>query len=415
MITAFEGLDADRIREIDLFAPSLKSDPLPLFADWVTYEPFYAMIGGTPAAVVTRYGDVAAAFADHEKLTSEKPRLPGLEKMDYFNGELNIAFSDPPVHTRLRKTLSSPLMPNAIRAFQPTVQRIADELLDAIDGDAMEVMSHLALPAARSVMLGALLGLPESDFEIFVTLTHEMFSLGDQPEGAGHPPSYKAAWAAARAYIDAVIDREQAEPSEGVIGQLARAHRDGVLSRGEMVAQMITLYAGGTSPIATLVGSVLLMLARHPDQLALLRREPARMDAAIDEVLRYHSPGLFNFRFARADFDLNGLFVPGGMPVYMVGHAANFDPAVYDDPFRFDIARERKPLLVFGRGIHFCIGFHVARMVTRTMIAATLDQFDQIELAEPVIDYTGNPQERAPVAVHLRVSRSPRLSREVGT
>lgn len=398
-------LDPTRMRDIDLFAPSLKSDPLPAFAEWVRYEPFYATIAGAPAAVVTRYRDVAAAFADHEKLSNEKPRLPGWEKLDYFNGELNIAFSDPPVHTRLRKTLASPLLPTAIGPLKHAAHRIATELLDQVEGDTIEAMEQLALPAARKVMLGALLGLPEDDFGIFVTLTHEMFSLGDQPEGAGHPPSYTAAWAAAQRYIDAVIDREQTAPSDGVIGELARAHRDGVLSRGEMVAQMITLYAGGTSPIATLIGSALLMLARHPEQLALLRAEPERMEAAIDEVLRYHSPGLFNFRFARQDFDLNGLFVPAGMPVYMVGHAANFDPEVYADPFRFDIARDRKPLLVFGRGIHFCIGFHVAKLVTRTVLAAALDRYPQIALADPVIDYTGNPQERAPVAVRLRISR----------
>ncbi|CAH0497627.1 cytochrome P450 [Novosphingobium sp. CECT 9465] len=405
-VPELHGLDISRLRDIDLFAPSLKSDPLPAFREWVRYEPFYAIIAGAPAAVVTRYHDVAAAFSDHEKLSSEKPRLAGWERLDYFNGELNIAFSDPPVHTRLRKTLASPLLPSAVRPLTAAIQHIVSSLLDRVEGDTMEVMSQLALPAARNVMLGALLGLPEADFDIFITLTHEMFSLGDQPEGAGHPPSYEAAWASARHYIDAVIDREQAAPTDGVIGQLARAYRDGTLSRGEMVAQMITLYAGGTSPIATLIGSALLMLARHPEQLALLRAEPHRMEATIDEVLRYHSPGLFNFRFAREDFDLNGLFVPAGMPVYMVGHAANFDPDIYDDPFAFDIARERKPLLVFGRGIHFCIGFHVARLVTRTVLEATLERFPQIVLADAEIEYTGNPQERAPVAVRLQVARS---------
>ena len=373
-IAHIRALDESRMREIDLFSPSLKSDPLTAFAEWVRYEPFYATIAGATAAVVTRYRDVAAAFADHEKLTSEKPRLPGWEKLDYFNGELNIAFSDPPIHTRLRKTLASPLLPNAISPLKPAVERITRDLLDRIDGNTMEVMAQLALPVARSVVLGALLGLPESDFGIFVTLTHEMFSLGDQPDGSGHPPSYKAAWAAARDYIDAVIDREQVAPTDGVIGELARAHRDGVLTRGEMVAQMITLYAGGTSPIATLIGSALLMLARHPEQLALLRAEPGRMEAAIDEVLRYHSPGLFNFRFARDDFDLNGLFVPAGMPVYMVGHAANFDAEVYEDPFRFDIARKRKPLLVFGRGIHFCIGAPLARIELQLSASAFMSR-----------------------------------------
>ncbi len=402
----FSGLDQARFRNIDLFAPELKSDPVPFFSEWLREGLCYANISGTPSAVATRYHDVATAFADHENLTNEKPRLAGWEKLDYFNGELNIAFSDPPVHTRLRKTLAPLLLPSAIQRLEPKVVEIANQLLVKAGGNTLEVMSQLALPVARNAVLGALLGLPEEDFAVFVALTEEMFSLGDLPAGAGHPASYKAAWAAALSYIDDIVEREHMAPSHSPVGLLVDAHQRGVLTRGEIVAQLVTLYAGGTSPIATLIGSTMLMLARHPDQLSLLRARPALLDAAIDEVLRYHSPGLFNFRFARRDFNFNGLPVLEGMPVYIVGHAANFDSAIYSNPYKFDILRERKPLLAFGRGIHFCIGFHTARMVTRAVIGVVLDSFRNFALNDetPTI-YTGNPQERAPVSITLKVER----------
>jgi len=401
------ALDPARFREIDLFAPALKIDPRAMFAEWLGHGSFYANISGTPSAVVTRYHDVAEAFADHERLSSEKPRLAGWEKLDYFNGELNIAFSDGAVHDRLRKTLASPLMPTAIRVLGQRVSRVAERLLDHVDGPEFEAMAQLAVPAARMAILGELLGLPEADFHIFIELTEAMFGLGDLAAGEAHPPAYTAAWAAALDYIDAIIAREQVAPSHGVVGQLVCAHDEGILSRGEIVAQLITVYGGGTSPIATLIGATLLMLARYPDQQRALRANPALLDAALDEVLRFHSPGLFNFRFAARDFDLNGLPILAGMPVYMIGHAANFDPEVYDRPFEFDIMRERKPLLAFGRGVHFCIGFHVARLVTRKVLGALFERFDSFALnTDQPICYGGNLQERAPVAVPLVVCRS---------
>jgi cytochrome P450 len=401
------GLDPARFREIDLFAPALKTDPRPIFAEWLRDGSFYAAISGTPSAVLTRYRDVADAFADHDRLSNEKLRLPGWEKLDYFNGELNIAFSDAPVHDRLRKTLAPPLLPTAIRALEERVTHVAETLLDRIDGDQFEAMTQFAQPASRTAILGELLGLPEADFDIFIKLTEAMFGLGDLALGSAHPPAYTAAWAGALDYIDVVVAREHVSPSRGIVSQLVRAHREGVLSRGEMVAQFVTVYAGGTSPISTLIGSTLLMLARHPDQQRALRNKPAMLDAALDEVLRFHSPGLFNFRFARHDFELNGLPILKDMPVYMIGHAANFDGEVYDRPFEFNIMRVRKPLLAFGRGVHFCIGFHAARMVTRKVLGALFNRFESFELseAEP-IRYTGNPQERAPLAVPLAVRRS---------
>lgn len=406
-VLAMDGLDPGRFRDIDLFAPELKVDPRARFAEWLRDGSFYAVISGTPSAVLTRYRDVAEAFADHERLSSEKPRLPGWEKLDYFNGELNIAFSDGAPHDRLRKSLAPPLLPTAIRALETRVVGVAEALLDDIAGDEFDAMAQLALPAARTAILGELLGLPEADFPIFINLTEAMFGLGDLPAGAAHPPSYTAAWAAALDYIGSIIAREQSAPSRGVVSQLVRAHHDGDLSRGEIVAQLITLYAGGTSPIATLIGSTLLMLARHPDQQQALRDNPALLDAALDEALRFHSPGLFNFRFARHDFDLNGLPIKAGMPVYMIGHAANFDADIYDRPFEFDILRERKPLLAFGRGVHFCIGFHAARMVTRVVLRALFNRFESFAVkADAQIHYTGNPQERAPAAVPLVVRRS---------
>ena len=92
-------LDQSRIFDFDLLDPRLKSNPLPIFAEWLRRERFYAIVDGIPSAVVACYEDVLAVFSDHSRFSSEKPRLPGWERIDYFNGGVNIAFSDPPVHT----------------------------------------------------------------------------------------------------------------------------------------------------------------------------------------------------------------------------------------------------------------------------------------------------------------------------
>ena len=122
----------------------------------------------------------------------------------------------------------------------------------------------------------------------------------------------------------------------------------------------------GIGTTSNVLAGALWLLARHPAQKQLLISNPALLDSAIEECLRYHSSGLVAFvRFATCDTDVGGTRILKDMPVYVSPQAAGFDPGEVEDPFRFDITRTRRTPLVFGGGIHHCIGQRLARHILR--------------------------------------------------
>jgi cytochrome P450 len=137
----------------------------------------------------------------------------------------------------------------------------------------------------------------------------------------------------------------------------------------------------GIETTANLIGNVTVELLRNPDQLDLLLADPALVDAAIEESLRYDSPFQFVFRETTSDIELSGVTIPGGSIVLNMIGAANHDPAHFKDPDRFDITR--KPAHVgFGQGIHFCLGAALARMEARAALRGILPHLREFALDE---------------------------------
>jgi cytochrome P450 PksS len=145
-----------------------------------------------------------------------------------------------------------------------------------------------------------------------------------------------------------------------------------------MVVQL--LYAGHETT-RNLIGNGLYSLLEHPDQLERLRREPALVPTAVEEVLRYEPPIVFTSRVALEPDDIAGVAIPAGALLQVALVAANRDPEAFPDPDRFDIARGENPHLTFGFGAHFCLGASIARMEGRVAFETLLGRFRRIEFA----------------------------------
>jgi cytochrome P450 len=193
--------------------------------------------------------------------------------------------------------------------------------------------------------------------------------------------------AMARIYFQRLFELRRSNPGDDLTSQLLQAEEDGSkLSSDELIANIILLFGAGHATTVNLIGNGLLALYRHPDQLALLKANPALITNAIEEFLRYDSSVQLTGRVALEDIDdLGGKKIPKGETVLCLLGSANRDPAVYPDrPETLDIVRPNVRPLSFGGGIHFCLGAQLARIEAEVAIATLLRRLPDLRLDDPV-------------------------------
>ena len=196
---------------------------------------------------------------------------------------------------------------------------------------------------------------------------------------------------------------EASKPTEGLINALTTAEIDGDrFSVEEVVANVIVTMVGGQETTTNLIGNGLLALLRHPDQLERLRSDPALLDSAVEELLRYESPSQHTARLAPAGAVLGGKEIPEGDAVIAVMGAGNRDPERFPDPDRLDLGRQDNRHLAFGWAGHFCFGAPLARIEGQLAFEAMLSRFSELSLA---------PDEDDPVATQPGVARANRAAR----
>jgi cytochrome P450 len=290
---------------------------------------------------------------------------------------------DPPDHTRLRGLVSREFTPRRVERLREGVERMCDELLDDIaDTGEVDLMDTLAFPLPVRV-IGELLGVPEADRDGFRPL---VLAAAKSIEPDMTEEEFAAADAAGQQqadYFTQLIADRTAHPEDDLLSALI-AVRDGTdrLDEEELIATAILLFAAGFETTTNLIGNGIVTLLQHPDQLALLRRDPSLLASAVDEILRVESPVQLDLRIAFDDVDLADQRIQAGDAVVTMLGAANRDPAKIPEPDRFDITRGDVPLMSFATGIHYCLGANLARMEGRVVLQRLLDRFNTIELVD---------------------------------
>lgn len=168
-----------RVHQVDVWG--IKHDPIPFYLDWLERGPFYTVMdGGVPSAVFARYRDVEAIHRDYQRFSSVKPKVAGLERLDYFNGQPNLAYVDPPDHTRLRRLVQPAFSPRLVEGLLPGIGAKIDELLARAEmsGPGVEFMSQMAHPLSAATLLGLFLGVPDDGHAVFDELTNAIYLIG---------------------------------------------------------------------------------------------------------------------------------------------------------------------------------------------------------------------------------------------
>jgi pimeloyl-[acyl-carrier protein] synthase len=298
---------------------------------------------------------------------------------------------DAPDHTRLRKLASRGFLNKYIQSLRPHIEEIVGQCLADIEEgtEQFDVVEKLAneLPA---IVIAEMLGLPEKDRAQFQAWSNDLIGLTkiEQPalvERAG------VASEELQAYLAGIIDSKRTNPGEDFITQLIAAEEEGDrLNADEMYSTCALLLGAGHETTTRLIGNGLYLLLKHPEQLAMLRKDRSLMDNAIEEMLRYEPPVQFMPRFAREDLEFYGNKVKKDQLLLVVIASANRDETANPESEKFDITRENVKHVSFGHGMHLCLGLALARMEASVAFNALLDRFPNMSMSEQDVVWSDN-------------------------
>jgi cytochrome P450 len=300
---------------------------------------------------------------------------------------------DPPDHTRLRGLVVKAFTARRVEDMRPRIQQIVDETLNAIvDSGRMDLIDDFAFRLPVTIICD-MLGIPEEHREVFYKSSRDGGRLLDPvPLSPAEIAEANAGNLMAQAYFQQLFELRRRSPGDDLTTQLVQAEEDGSkLSNEELTANIILLFGAGHETTVNLIGNGLLALHRNPDQLALLKANPALITNAIEEFLRYDSSVQLTGRVTLEDIDdLGGKKIPKGETVLCLLGSANRDPAAYPDrPDQLDITRPNVRPLSFGGGIHFCLGAQLARIEAEVAISTLLRRLPDLRL-----DDVENPEWR---------------------
>jgi cytochrome P450 len=338
---------------------------------------------GHEATMVSRYADVRELHGDPQRFRLDAvPATPGMIAAGHDTEEFrrrqagNLLGQDPPDHTRLRRMLTGEFTVKRMKRLVPRVEEIVNEHLDAMAqaGPPAELVGDFALPVP-SMVICELLGVPYGDRGDFTARSSRQLDstidVGERMRLADE----------ARAYMTDLVVRHRADPGEDLLGMLIREHAADITD-AELVGIGNLLLIAGHETTSNMLSLGTLALLEHPDQLARVRDDPASVDAAVEELLRWLT--VVHGGFPRAA--TQDTTVGGQRADHQLAHgdgvaAANRDPQVVERGDELDITRTPAPHLAFGHGIHHCLGAPLARIEMRVAFPALLQRFPTLHLA----------------------------------
>ena len=388
----------------DPYDYEIDADPHPIWRRMREEQPLYRNERYGFWAL-SRFEDVWAAY--HDTATFSSSHGVQLETLDEPVKHASMIFLDPPEHDRLRKLVSRAFTPRRVRDLEASVTALVDSHLEQFVGaeqfDYIEQFGALVPP----MVIGELLGVPASDHDQLRHWFDDLLHRDEHSTG----PSERAMTAALATfeYVTAMIAERRRAPGDDLMSALLEADLDddGAARRLddlEVMSFVVLLAGAGVETVARLLSWAAVVLARNPDQRALLAQDPTLISNGIEELLRYEAPSPVNGRWVTRPFEVYGTVVPAESKILLLNGSANRDPREFADPDRFDVRRVIKRHITFGYGAHYCLGAALARLEGRIALARTLARFPiwEIDDTELVPVHTSTVRGFASVPIHLR-------------
>ncbi|MEU5404106.1 cytochrome P450 [Streptomyces sp. NPDC005963] len=373
------------------WSPAFVADPYPAYEElraqgrvhW--FEP-------TRQWLVPHYEDVSALLRDrrlgrtylhrftHEEFGRTAP--PAEHEPFHTLNDNGILDLEAPDHTRIRRLITKAFTPRTVARLEPTVQRLAAELVaDFVRDGGGDLLARVAEPLPVAV-IAEMLGVPDVDRGLLRPWSADicgMFELNPSAETAERAVRASVEFSA---YLRELIAERRKEPGDDLISALIAAHEEGDrLSEQEMISTCVLLLNAGHEATVNTTANGWWTLLRHPEQLALLRADHSLLPTAIEELMRYDTPLQMFERWVLDDIEIDGTVLPRGSELALLFGSANRDPRQFPDPDRLDLARTDNAHITFGAGIHYCLGAPLARIELAASFGELLRQAPTLKLA----------------------------------
>ena len=355
---------------MDFLDPTIIEDPYPHYQDWRDNHPIW-WADDVQAWVLSRYDDVRVVLKDSTLFSSNS-----MGEMDEQAMALPLLTDDPPRHTKLRAIVNKAFTSRTLADMEADVAQLVTQMLDDLAGKQVIDISKEFTTPLPVYIIARLMGIPESRAEDFKRWSDALTGTGEATKLEERMPDILEM----AGYFHSLIPDRRANPGDDLISKVVHAKVDGSgLSDDDIVGFNILLLIAGNETTTNLLSNLLNHLARHPNDWTELRDNPDKIDAAIEEILRYDAPVHWVNRKATSDTEFHGQAVKAGDTVYAVMGSANRDDNHYDDAATFRLDRGRGDHHSFGHGIHFCIGAPLGRMEARYALQELFKRYKSVQ------------------------------------
>jgi cytochrome P450 len=379
------------------------SNPFPLFTELRNTDPvfFSQTLGGW---VVTRFQDVSDILHNHQdysskgrvlhlinKLDSDVQRQLPLLRMHFATG---LAHSDAPEHKRLRGLLAQAFTPKVSESMRPITKDVVQGVVSSLKPSSDLI--HDIFTPVPALVVGRLLGSSEQDIPDLIRWAGAINGLYEK---GGLIDPQKAIYAEEmlseiRRFVvrlandrRALRDKGMLDSSQDVLAGLVNSETIGdSLTESELVSTVVTLFVAGHETTTHLLGNGLLALLNTDSEMQKIKAQPEKIPSAIDEMARFDGSVPRSWRITKRTMEVSGVLIPEGQLVLPMLSSANRDENEFADPDKFDIDRDTRKHLAFGRGVHVCLGAPLARIEGQEIIRALLLNFPNIKLDTKVED-----------------------------
>lgn len=350
---------------------------------------------------LTRYEDVKAVAGDWQTFSSAQGTQIQSRRAE-GHGKPSIHNMDPPRHKPMRALLTSDFTREGVTRMEPRAREVVREHLDLLIAAGETDLVATATMQIPILVFGTMLGAPKSDVHRLLEWTNVMSGQSDPDLGAD-PAVVERVRHEVFDYFHELTEARRAAPQDDLISVLVQGEVDGRrLEREELDPYFLVLLVAGNETTRNMMTGAALLLHEHPEERERLKAGLVTPRQAIEEVVRMVSPIVCMRRTATRDVELHGKAIKEGDKVVLWFASANRDEREFEDPDRLILDRAPNKHLGFGRGPHFCIGSHLARLEGEILL-------EELVRRDLTIEVTGSPErlrsnffrgiKRLPVAV----------------
>ncbi|MEU6088792.1 cytochrome P450 [Streptomyces sp. NPDC047085] len=332
------------------------------------------------------FAEVEQVLGDHETFSAKTAAYAAVQVDEKFQ-QGDISQMDPPEQTKYRKLIGRAFTPRVVTNLEPSIKKITDELLDAVEEKgSFELVADLAYPLPVRV-IADMLGVDSKDFDLFkgaaFDIIENMAGLDFVAGGDGIEEQIHSAEKRLQPlleYMHGEVLARRKNPREDLLTYLTQAEEDGDrLTDTEVVNIANVLLITGHITSTMMVGNTMTCLDTEPDQRDRVREDRSLVPGAIEEALRLLPPAATLSRVTTREVEVGGVTIPAEQMILPWVSAANRDPRQFENPDAFIPERTPNAHIVFGHGVHYCLGARLARLEGKIAVNALLDRYPDFE------------------------------------